>query len=473
MDISEYRQQFATELANAKKQVDAHCEVAFDTSKSDAERELSIQNVAGCLREDTVTEMMDIVFDAGAAATLRSAAIRALSGETSNDNDFIEGLLSLLGDSDEPGFMRKAALDVLQQSTFHSALFQAMRSEYMASLRPLVDDTDEALRHQAIEILAYEKDEYVQSRLVEEIRERSNSLIGITAAIQLLSSDLHAENADILIEIVNDPPSRSAKVAAIQAVAADSSSKELLIRILRDKDEDREVRHAVATSLCIVAPAEFEELAKEIIYDDDEFEDLQALALTALNHCADMELLYEDSQFQTRVNQLTEKATSGVLKQATNNYSSNSKQTDASHNNLYDVLNQWGGADAPWHEAGTWIIGGRADQRVVDLNVSSDDEGKTLIGTMTYAGEGAIGFRATQTQHNSYVVENQWGGSDAPWHPGNTWRLGSRESQNVVSINITSDNNGSTLNGMITYTGEGPIGFRAVLTAIAGSWGVI
>jgi hypothetical protein len=135
--------------------------------------------------------------------------------------------------------------------------------------------------------------------------------------------------------------------------------------------------------------------------------------------------------------------------------------TSKANNNLQHVQNQWGGSSAPWHDGGVWIIGGRSGQPVVALNVSSNDNGKTLVGTMTYKGEGPIGFRASLTQTDTYVVENQWGGSSAPWHPGGTWLIGCRANQNVVAINITSGDNGLTLNGTMTYAGEGPIGFKS------------
>lgn len=61
---------------------------------------------------------------------------------------------------------------------------------------------------------------------------------------------------------------------------------------------------------------------------------------------------------------------------------------------------------------------------------------------MTYAGEGPIGFRATLSGNNTYQVENQWGGDSAPWHPGGNWILGSRQNQNVVALDINSDDGG-------------------------------
>jgi len=139
-------------------------------------------------------------------------------------------------------------------------------------------------------------------------------------------------------------------------------------------------------------------------------------------------------------------------------------KTSKTMNNLHHVQNQWGGSSAQWNEGGMWIIGARPGQNVVAVDISSSDNGQTLTGQMKYAGEGAIGFRATLTQSNTYTVENQWGGSSAPWHPGGTWVIGCRVGQNVVAINIESGDSGSTMTGTMTYSGEGPIGFRSELS---------
>ena len=77
----------------------------------------------------------------------------------------------------------------------------------------------------------------------------------------------------------------------------------------------------------------------------------------------------------------------------------------ASHrgDNQYDTQVQWGGSDAPWHDNGVWTIGGRENQRAVALQARSDDDGKTLVGSMRYGtgnpdfpgrAEGPIGFQA-------------------------------------------------------------------------------
>jgi len=127
---------------------------------------------------------------------------------------------------------------------------------------------------------------------------------------------------------------------------------------------------------------------------------------------------------------------------------------------VYSVENSWGSSSG--NAGGTWVLGARSGQNVVAIDVTSSDNGQTLSGTMTYAGEGPIGFQATQFMPNNYTVQNQWGGSSAPWHPGGNWVIGARCGQSVVQLKVTSSD-GNALNGTMTYSGEGPIGFNGTL----------
>jgi hypothetical protein len=125
---------------------------------------------------------------------------------------------------------------------------------------------------------------------------------------------------------------------------------------------------------------------------------------------------------------------------------------------LYVVKNQWGGSNKPWHYAGTFNLGCRSDQRVSNINITSEDEGKTFSGTMVYEGEGPIGVKATQIAGSNYKVDNQWGGEEAEWNPGGNWIIGSRTGQNVVQLAVDFTN--GSLTGTMTYVGEGPIAFE-------------
>lgn len=128
--------------------------------------------------------------------------------------------------------------------------------------------------------------------------------------------------------------------------------------------------------------------------------------------------------------------------------------------NMYNARVRWGGSTTPWHEEGVWIIGGRRVQHCVQLQVTSNTVGNILTGTMTYEGEGPIGFRGTYLP--SYEIQFLWGGCEARWNEGGIWVLSGRTNQRVVAMNIVSYDCGYSFEGTMTYENEGPIGFRAV-----------
>ncbi|MEM7799810.1 MAG: hypothetical protein AAF633_11515 [Chloroflexota bacterium] len=108
------------ESSGSTGQVEAECAVAFDETKSNGEREAAMQTVSGYLSGEHARKMMGVVCDAGAAASVRSAAMRSLTVNDNNDEEYIDELLSLTGDFDELASLRATALDILQQSDFAS-----------------------------------------------------------------------------------------------------------------------------------------------------------------------------------------------------------------------------------------------------------------------------------------------------------------------------------------------------------------
>ncbi|WP_435261164.1 lectin OAA family protein [Tenacibaculum sp. nBUS_03] len=138
---------------------------------------------------------------------------------------------------------------------------------------------------------------------------------------------------------------------------------------------------------------------------------------------------------------------------------------------IYQVQNKWG--DSPLQQGGIFVLGSRSNQELVDININSTDGGKTLTGTITYKGEGPIGFKGVQVAGNNYKVENEWSNT---WNDGGNWVIGARDGQNVVALKVSAVENTKDLKGEVTYEGEGPIVFQGKETAgsafeVQNQWG--
>jgi HEAT repeat protein len=197
-----------------------------------------------------------------------------------------EDLVRILGDSNESAEVRRAALHALQQLTFKVPTFAKIRPAFIETLRKVIDDSDAKLRGEAVEALAQEKDEYVQRRLLEGLKHDGKKLVDDQKAIQFLSYDVHAEHFPILRKLAQDSPDAGTRREAVQALAADPHSANLLYDIYDDKREDEEVRSASGSALMNVAPERFEERAKQAVVDESDAESVRAASLTALTYFA-------------------------------------------------------------------------------------------------------------------------------------------------------------------------------------------
>jgi len=229
--------------------------------------------------------------------------------------------LNVLRDRSQPIKVRLAALQSLQAATFSVIEFEPYREDYLAALRELVDDPDAELRQRVLGILSREKDGYVQKRLLEGLQDTSKALVPPEKALQLLSYDVHAEAYPVAREILNAPPNPEAKREALRLLSADANSAPVFEKLMRDKDEDRDIRQISAAALQAVKPKRFQESARDLLLDDKEYDDIQATALTALAQFGDEKAVAKDQKLMDRVDEL-EKAKSAKVKKTAKRFMS-------------------------------------------------------------------------------------------------------------------------------------------------------
>ena len=235
---------------------------------------------------------------------------------TIESDQSLQAALNVLRDREQPIKVRLAALQSLQAATFSVIEFEPYREDYFATLRELVDDPDDELRQRVLGILAREKDAYVQKRLLEGLQDASKALVPPEKALQLLSYDVHAEAYPLAREIVNKPPNPEAKREALRLLSADASSAPVFEKLLRDKEEDRDIRQMSAAALQTVKPKRFQEQARELLMDKNEYDDIQATALTALEQFGDEKAVAKDQTLLDRVDELGKGKSAKVKKSA-------------------------------------------------------------------------------------------------------------------------------------------------------------
>lgn len=322
MDVSNYRKKFDEQMDRIKES-QARRRESLEEAARGGGGQMDLGLAADALSppaEDPVEDAVAVVRNRESDAEERAVTLHSIAIEISTREDLIRMVFDLLRDSTEPTMLRLETLRILQSFTFSSRIFNTLRPEYMALLRELVDDEDATLRERVLEVLAQQKDGYAQKRLMEGLQDPSKALVAPERAIRFLGHDVHAEYFPILKEVIKKPPSAAAKREAVRLLAADPSSRDMLVDMLTDKKQSRQVREASAIALQALAPEVFEEQARRIVLDSDEHRDLQALSINALAHFKGQEALSKDAELHEQIEQLHKESSSKKVRSSAARY---------------------------------------------------------------------------------------------------------------------------------------------------------
>jgi hypothetical protein len=213
------------------------------------------------------------------------AAEESMAGLASEDGleRQVTSLVATVRDRDQSVADRTAALEELAALDFLGPRFAPFRAAYKEALRDVATDDSRELRARALELLAIDKDSYAQELLVKGLQEPKEALVPEAKAIQLLGYDDHAEVLPLLREVY-EQASGAAREEALRVLATDPESEELFTSLLEDKEEKRSIRQLSASGLQSLNPEAFDETARKIVADEDDYNDIRATALSALAH---------------------------------------------------------------------------------------------------------------------------------------------------------------------------------------------
>jgi hypothetical protein len=245
----------------------------------------------------------------------RVAAMAHVPLALSQSDQNPQTVLNVLRNTNEPMPVRLAALQSLVAASFSAEGFDSWRGDYIATLRAVAEDTDMELRQRVLGLLAREKDGFAQKKLLEGLEHPEKALVPPEKALQLLGYDIHAEAYSIARDIVDKPPNVDAKREALRLLAADTASAPLFEKLLRDKNELREIRQIAASALQALNPAKLQEHARAMLLDKSEYDDIQATSLTALTQFGDDAAIAEDKALLKSVGRLSAGKASSKYKQ--------------------------------------------------------------------------------------------------------------------------------------------------------------
>jgi len=245
---------------------------------------------------------------------IRARAMTDVAVSESNAAQVLPLLLSVLRDATEAPVVRLAALRGLKAASFLPPLFSAWRPQFLQTLREIATDADPSVRESALEVLSMHKDGYVQGLLMDGLRHPERALVAAAKAVQLLSHDPHADHFPMLRQFAQQGVDLDTRIESLRALAADPGSHDLLARLFQDRNEFRQVRALSAAGLQFLDPNRFVEVAKSIVADPDEYDDIRTTSMNALSRFDDYREALRDSGFVDRVRALRDNVKSETLR---------------------------------------------------------------------------------------------------------------------------------------------------------------
>ncbi|SRR5258708_6042347 len=235
----------------------------------------------------------------------RVAALAAAPLAVTENDKSLQAVLTVLRNKTEPVAVRLAALQSLAAAAFSVVTFASCRTDYIATLREVADDPDPEIRKRVLGLLAREKDGFAQKKLLEGLKNPEKALVPPDKALQLLGNDPHAEAYAAARAIVRKPPSDVARREALRLLAADATSAPMFEKLLRDKNELREIRQISASALQTLQPARLQAAARDVLLDESEYDDIRATSLSALTNFGDDAAIADDKPLLKSVDRIS------------------------------------------------------------------------------------------------------------------------------------------------------------------------
>ncbi|MEM7586238.1 MAG: tyrosinase family protein [Acidobacteriota bacterium] len=247
--------------------------------------------------------LAEIVSDKEEPAEIRIKVMHLLAPYMGYSLEFVESLLEILGDTSEPAGVRKAAMSQFRLFSLGGPAFQEFRPTVLEGLRRLIQDDDHDIAQEAIDLLAYQKDEFLQRVLRQGLDDPKMALTTPFSAVHYLSLDPH-DHLDLFRNIAREFEEEEVRALAIQALTSDTDSRDFLVELFQDKGLSSELREACAHALDSQDPEFFLDRSIEAFKDDGEEDHrLLTVLLSKFTLSEDLGKISGDTDLMNRLRQ--------------------------------------------------------------------------------------------------------------------------------------------------------------------------
>jgi hypothetical protein len=224
----------------------------------------------------------------------------------------LQKAIQILGDATQPEGLRGEAMQGIQAASFGLLEFDAVRADYIATLRGVAQDASIELRQRALGILSRENDSYAQKVLVEGLKDAKKSLLPAEKALQLLSYNPHAGVYASARQLFASSTDGKVKQAALRLMSGDPESAKIIEKTLASKVEAPEIRRMAAAALQTLAPKSLQDWASKAVIDKTENQEIVATCLTAMQQFGDTKAIVGNKPLRKRLKEMSSESSTKV-----------------------------------------------------------------------------------------------------------------------------------------------------------------
>lgn len=291
----------------------------MDVKKYRQECEAEIKRAAGTYESAKPADARDLLAEKAGDPEDRIAAIEMTPMDPEDLGDYVEQCLRTVRDGSEAVAVRLAALNALNAADFLGPQFDAYRADFLQAMREVATDRSPKLREAALEVLAIHKDPYAQEMLLKGLKDKKAALVSEAKTIQLLGYDDHTDVVPT-VRAMFDKATNAAKEEALRLLASDPGSERFLSKLLQDKSQRSMIRQLSAAGLQNLNPTKFSKIARKIVGDNDDYNEIRATCVAALTTDQDSGSATTKKGFAKQVSELLPKTRSTNLRSSIKRY---------------------------------------------------------------------------------------------------------------------------------------------------------
>lgn len=258
--------------------------MSMDKKQSAGDLETSLNNSDMLTDKNDIEKEIAILKNKDNDTGTRVSALSKLLEAISLDEGLIKYILQVLEDKKEPTNLRREVLRTIETISFSSPIFPSLQPDIIQVFRGLITDRDPEISRDAIAYLAKSKDEFIQRVLISGLQKPEDALVPEEFAVHFLGYDIHAGIYPLLQKIVKTSSNNDSRAEALYLLAGDPLAKELLLSTFNNRNERFDVRKNSLMALKFLSPTDFLKIAKKVVTDNQESENIRAISLNALNH---------------------------------------------------------------------------------------------------------------------------------------------------------------------------------------------